>query len=255
MADDYPILEFDPEREALIEPSRFARPVDGMPEPCLLVFFSKLIEQLRAEGRLSPIAEIGSSMGPMPVYLLEHAGTRLALVHPGLGAPLAAAVLEELLARGCRRFVACGSAGVLDGGLDRGAVVVPEAAVRDEGTSYHYLPPTREVRADPDVVAVLEQVLQAHGTSYRVGKTWTTDAIFRETRDRIRRRRAEGCLTVEMECSALLAVARFRGVRLGQLLLASDDVSGAQWDRRRAAALSCSPHRLLELSAEACLNL
>jgi uridine phosphorylase len=186
---------------------------------------------------------------------MMHEGTAVAVAHPGLCAPFVAAVLEELIAFGCRKFVACGSAGVLDGNLKKGTVVVPSAAVRDEGTSYHYLPPEREIEADPDVVAIIESVLQSHGVTYRVGKTWTTDGLYRETKNRIAKRKAEGCLTVEMECSAFLAVARFRGVRFGQLLATGDDVSGDQWDPRQTPEHATFPERLFWLSVEASLNL
>jgi uridine phosphorylase len=104
-------------------------------------------------------------------------------------------------------------------------VVVPDAAVRDEGTSYHYLPPSREGAADPDAVATAVSVLERHGVPHIVGKTWSTDAPYRETVARIARRRAEGCVTVEMEAAAFMAVARHRGVRFAQYLYAGDDLS------------------------------
>jgi uridine phosphorylase len=133
--------------------------------------------------------------------------------------------------------------------------VVPSYAVRDEGTSYHYAPPAREIGADPAVVAVIEDVLRESGAPYRVGKTWTTDAIYRETRGRIARRAAEGCITVEMECAAFIAVARFRGVRFGQILAISDDVSGEVWGPRHADHEETMAERLFWWSVEACVRL
>ncbi|MCU0512142.1 MAG: nucleoside phosphorylase [Anaerolineae bacterium] len=109
---------------------------------------------------------------------------------------------------------------------------MPAAALRDEGTSYHYLPPGRQVVVPPAMVARLRRPLERHGIPYDVGLTWTTDAFYRETVAKVARRRAEGCLTVEMETAALLAVAQFRGVELGQYLYGGDDVSGAVWDSR-----------------------
>ena len=157
---------------------------------------------------------------------------RVAVFHPGVGAPLAASLMEDAIAHGCTSFVACGGAGALVPGLALGHVVVPDAAVRDEGTSYHYLPPAREVAADPEAVRIAVAVLERHGVPHTVGKTWSTDAPYRETPARIERRRAEGCITVEMETAAFLAVARHRGVRFAQLLYAGDDVSGEAWDHR-----------------------
>jgi len=160
-----------------------------------------------------------------------------------------------MIALGSRKFMACGGAGVLESAIALGHPIVVSAAVRDEGTSYHYLPPGREVEADPAGVAALEETLRAANVAYLVGKTWTTDAIYRETPDKIRRRRAEGCLTVEMEAAAFFAVARFRGVRFGQLLYAGDDVGGEAWDPRRWDSHTSVREKLFWLAAEACLRL
>ena len=136
-----------------------------------------------------------------------------------------------------------------------GHVVIPESAVRDEGTSYHYLPPSREVMGDPAAIRTLERVLQRHHVPYIVGKTWTTDAFYRETPDKVARRRAEGCLTVEMETAAFFALAQFRQVTLGQLLYGGDDVSGDDWDHRDWEKRTSVRERLFWLALEACLEL
>jgi len=139
--------------------------------------------------------------------------------------------------------------------LSRGAVVVPNTAIRDEGMSYHYLPPSRTVEADLAVIQKLVQVLENHGVNYEVGRTWTTDAYYRETKGKIAERKMEGCLTVEMECSALFAIAKFRNVLLGQYLLAGDDCGGTAWDQRLQDDLLSAPLKMFWLSVEACLTL
>ena len=85
-------------------------------------------------------------------------------------------------------------------------------------------------------------------------RTWTTDAYFRETRNQVRRRRDEGCVCVEMECAALFAVGRFRGVEIASILYAGDDVSGERWDRRRWTNRADTRNRLVELALAACLR-
>ena len=135
-----------------------------------------------------------------------------------------------------------------------GHVVVPSAAVRDEGTSYHYLPPSREVEADPRGIAAIEAVLRRHGVEYLVGKTWTTDAVYRETRERVQRRRSEGCLTVEMEAATFFAVAKFRSVPVGQILYGGDDLGGTEWDHREWFT-SSNREKVFWLAAEACREL
>jgi len=132
---------------------------------------------------------------------------------------------------------------------------VPTSAVRDEGTSYHYLPPGREVCPSPAAVAAIEAALNVAGIDYTKGKTWTTDGIYRETADKVARRRAEGCLTVEMEAAAFFAVARFRGVELGQILYGGDDVSGEEWDSRHWHKRASVREKLFWLAADAALRL
>lgn len=254
MNKEYPILEFDANTEAFIEPKRVITPIN-IPEHCVICFFQDVITLLVQTGRAKRIACQRSEIGEHPIYEIETEGKRLAVFHPGIGAPLAAGLLEEVIALGARTFIACGGAGSLDPAVSLGHIIVPYAAIRDEGTSYHYLPPSREVVANPTAVAALEQVLQQHNYPYQLAKTWTTDAIYRETPAKIALRRAEGCLTVEMEAAALFAVAQFRNVTLAQLLYGGDDLSGNEWDHRDWINQNSTREMLFWLAAEACLSI
>ena len=248
-----PILEFDP-AEAVIEPSALIKPRD-VPAHVVLCYFQDVIERVVGEHGGRMVASLRSEIGDNPIYEIEYENRRLAIVHPGVGAPLAAAFVEELIALGCRAFVAAGGAGALVPELKLGHVIVPTAAVRDEGTSYHYLPPAREVAADPHAVAAIVATLTRHEVPYVTGKTWTTDGLYRETRGQIARRVAEGCLAVEMEAAACFAVAAFRGVPFGQLLYAGDDLSGEQWDERGWVGHASGRELLFRLAAESVLRL
>jgi uridine phosphorylase len=250
LAATFPILEFDSNREALINPGALIRSRTEMPAACVLCFFHDVIADLQDAGLLTAVASLRSEMGAHPVYRLSTPAGAVALLHPGVGAPLAAALLEEAIALGGRAFVACGGAGVLDPSIAVGTVLVPAAALRDEGTSYHYLPPAREVALAPAVVAALEAALTTRGVPHRRVKTWTTDAFYRETTGRIARRKAEGCACVEMETAALCAVAQFRQVTFGQLLYGGDDVSGAAWDSRGWTGKRSVREQLTLLAAE-----
>ncbi|HEY3473439.1 MAG TPA: nucleoside phosphorylase, partial [Anaerolineales bacterium] len=150
---------------------------------------------------------------------------------------------------------ACGGCGALEKDIAVGHIIVVSAAVRDEGVSYHYLPPDREVAAHPGAVRALANTLDRRGLPYRLGKTWTTDAPYRETVRKIARRKEEGCLTVEMESAALMAVAQFRNVVFGQALYGGDDLSGIEWDNRAWQSRSDIRESLFWLSADACLTL
>jgi nucleoside phosphorylase len=250
----YPILEFDATPEALIEPSKIIRARD-LPEHCVISFFKEVIEKVIDEHGAKIAVENKWEDGPHCIYEISYEGRRLAFFHPGVGAPIAAGLLEEAIAFGCRKFIACGGCGVLEKDIAVGHLVVVSGAVRDEGVSYHYLPPEREVSANEIAVNALAQTLEERGVPYRLGKTWTTDAPFRETVNKIARRRDEGCLVVEMESAALIAVSQFRQVIFGQALYGGDDLSGTEWDHRHWTSRSEIRESLFWLCADACLRL
>ncbi len=247
----FPILEYDPARSAVIEP-HVTHPRREIPEHCVLCFFQDVIDDVCRHARVI-YSGSGEEGVHRPIYELEFGNRRIAVRHPRVGAPMSAAALESLIALGCRKFIACGGAGVLVPNVVLGHLVVPTSAVRDEGTSYHYLPAGREVAPSPRAVAAIKSVLEANGHDYLLGKTWTTDALYRETRAKVERRKREGCLTVEMEAAAFFAVAKFRGVEFGQILYAGDDLSG-EWDHRNWMKHEIR-ERLFHLAAEACLML
>jgi uridine phosphorylase len=262
---EVPILEFDENREAIIEPTQVLKPLDTMPERVVLCFFQEVIDAACGDGKAEVIKYIKSEMGKMPIYSLEvtHPDTqekqpgvkqRIAVMQPGVGAPLAGGALEELIALGGKIFIAAGGAGVLNKDIPVGNVIIPTSAVRDEGTSYHYLPPGREVAPAKEAIAAIEASLKAHNVPYITGKTWTTDGIYRETPAKVARRREEGCVTVEMEASAFFAVAQFRTVKFGQLLYGGDDVSGEKWDSRGWEKRTSTREKLFWLAVESVLR-
>jgi uridine phosphorylase len=132
---------------------------------------------------------------------------------------------------------------------------VLHAAVRDEGTSYHYLPAGREVPAGQKATAALEQALRQRGLEFIRGKAWTTDGLYRETAARRALRLAEGCQVVEMEAAAFFAVARFRGVEFGQLVYGGDLVVPEGWDKRAWHRRMDDRRLLFDLSVEAILKI
>ena len=253
-AQPYPILEFDPAPEAVIEPARILKSIDA-PEHCVVCFFREVIEHVCAERQAKTLFALKWEDGKHPLYEIDVDGKRLAILHPGVGAPMAAGLLEGVIALGCKKFIACGSAGVLNKEIAVGHLIVPASAVRDEGTSYHYLPPAREVGASAEGIAAIERTLQAHTVPYLVSKTWTTDAPYRETRAMVQQRKAEGCVAVDMEAAAFFAVAQFRRVTFAQILYGGDDVSGGEWDSRRWHTREEIRGNLFWLAAEACLTL
>jgi hypothetical protein len=126
----------------------------------------------------------------------------------------------------------CGGGGVLDKNIEVGQLLVVDGAIRDEGFSYHYIEPSKYIYTDPCVTEKIAGYLEDHEISYLRGLTWTTDAMFRETKERIERRKEEGAKIVEMEQAGCIAVAKFRGFAYGALIYGGDDVSGDEWSGR-----------------------
>ena len=250
----YPIIEHDSTREAFIEPSKIIRPRD-MPEHCVICFFKEVMDKIVIEHNAKVLVVNRWEDGDHPVYEIEVHGKRLAFYHPGIGASLSAAILEEVIAFGCKKFIACGGSGVLAKEIAVGNLIVVSGAIRDEGVSYHYLPPDREVAANKVALNTLTKVLDHRGIPYRTGKTWTTDAPYRETPNKIAKRKEEGCLTVEMECAGMMAVAQFRDVIFGQILYGGDDLSGTNWDNRGWQSKKEVRENLFWLCADVCLDL
>jgi uridine phosphorylase len=250
----YPILEYDSTQNAFVEPSKVISP-RNVPEHCVICFFKEVIDKVVAEHDARMVVENRWEDGPYPVYEISYRNQRLAFFHPGIGAPLAAGLLEEVIAFGCRKFVACGGCGVLEKDIAVGNIIVVSGAIRDEGVSYHYIPPGREIIANPAAVNALTKILNKQGVPYRIGKTWTTDAPYRETSIKIAKRKEDGCLAVEMESAGMMAVAQFRDVLFGQVLYGGDDLSGTEWDNRDWRSRDEIRESLFWLCADACLNL
>lgn len=250
-----PLLEDeDLTGEAVIEPSRLIRPVDA-PAVAVACFFRDVVEELSGRQDARSVCRLHSEMGPASLWEIEHRGVRLGVFHPGVGAPLAGAMLEQVIARGVRAVIACGAAGALVPELVMGHAVILTGAVRDEGTSFHYLPAGRVVSADPGPAESLADALSAAGVETTHGLSWSTDAIYRETRARVSRRVEEGCLVVEMEASALMAVARYRSIPFGEVVMAGDSLAGREWQHRGWMTATSARRQLFASAADAAVAL
>ena len=208
------------------------------------------MERFVAEKNLLIIGYLNSEVLDIPIYKYVHGADRLCITMAFCGAPGAIVTIEELHAMGCKKFIICGGAGALTKDSRVGEIVVPVSAVRDEGASYHYIEPSREIECHKETVEIVVSCLKEMGIPFTTGKTWTTDAIYRETPDMIELRRNEGCITVEMEAAAFFAVSQYYNISLAQLLYAGDDVSGEVWDSRNWNAQENIRYNLISSAAE-----
>lgn len=225
----YPVLEYDDNRDAKLNPKILAKEAFKT-DKLVITFFPEVIARLKEEGGIIPERIIE---GENPFFIYRFADADILITHGQLGCPACAGNLDLLHAMGIKKVMFCGGGGVLDGEIQAGEILVVEGAIRDEGFSYHYLKPSRYVYAKPEVTAAITDYLDAHAISYIRGLTWTTDAIFRETADRITRRKMEGAKIVEMEQAGCLAVAQMRDFAYGALIYGGDDLSREEWDQRQ----------------------
>lgn len=234
-AEKVPILEYDPCHDAVINPSTIAQrhpSAHSIPDCCVMAFLHKAVEDLVARENPPVVYYLPSVCGEIPVYRMQRGETSIALLLCPIGAPMAAGIMEEMHALGVKYFISCGGVGVLDKTLDVGSVLLPDRALRDEGTSYHYLPPDRFVSANKKVLESNIALISQTGVEHKTITTWTTDAFYRETRDKVDLRKSEGCSCVEMECAAFMAVAQHRNIDYGAILYAGDNLDGEVWDNR-----------------------
>ena len=225
----YPVLEFDDRKDAKLNPSVFADQKFDT-DKMIITFFPEVIEKLLSRGIIREERVIPGE-NPLTVYRFQSKPDTLITLGQ-VGCPACAGNLDLFNAMGIARVMFCGGGGVLDASIAVGRILVVDGAIRDEGFSYQYLPPSRVVYADSRVNAAIVRCLEENAVPYLRGLTWTTDAIFRETQDRIQRRRREGALIVEMEQAGCLAVAQFRAFRYGALVYGGDDLTGEEWDGR-----------------------
>ncbi len=162
-----------------------------------------------------------------PVYKATHNGVDLAVCQAPLGGAAATQIMEQLIAGGVKNIIAAGCCGALYKD-NEGDFYIPVSALRQEGTSYHYLPPSREVALNTNAVNTIAAVLDRRGFQYKKCKTWTTDGFYRETKEMVEYRKAEGCSVVEMECASLAACAEFRNIVFGQLLFTADSLANIE---------------------------
>lgn len=232
------LTEFDIDRDAVINPDMIHKPVEGFPETVVSIFSHHLFQKIVTLLGGREIARTKDVDGTWPVYEVTYQGHRFAMYKARLGAPACVGSFEDVIPMGAKRIILLGNCGVLDEAIEDCAIIIPTRAIRDEGTSYHYAPPSDFIDVNAKYVDLFRTVLEEHGYPYVTGTTWTTDAFYRETRSKIAARKQMGAICVEMECAAMQALCNFRGVAFFQFLYAGDNLDHTHWDPRSLSGLS-----------------
>ncbi len=221
---------------AVIEPDGLG--VRGNGEICDTLIFSfdgEIVDRIAALPESRSGGELHSLNGHHPWYIYEKDGLRVAVMMAIIGAPMAVGQLEELKARGFKNFIVLGSCGVLDKTIAVHKIILPVSALRDEGTSYHYAPASDEISYEENLILTMEAALDKAEIEHVRAKTWTTDAFYRETADKVKRRLAAGATVVDMEASAIMAWAQFRRASVYQFFYTADYVNHHEnvWETRK----------------------
>ena len=248
-----PLLIGKPTDEAIISPEDYVRLIEVMrrrerpelPERAVLSFrYTGALNVLRELYELETCDFFGTENR---IYIFEHKGVRICFTYLPVGAPAASTVLEELMILGVKKAIFFGEVGVLRPGIRRWQLILPDKAIRDEGTSYHYQKPSVFAYPSRELFKALEHVLRNAGITYARGAVWTTDAPYRETK----RKRAVfmklGAVCVDMEAAALFSVAKFRGKEIAALFYAGDLVAN-KWEPRLGKPADRWCREVVELS-------
>lgn len=243
-----PILEFDDNPQAVIMPNHEGLDLQ-LPKKCIYAFLEEEIDRFAQEVGAECVGEFVSATKTYPVYVMDYKGEKVCLAQAPVGSAPAAQFMDWLIGYGVDKIISTGTCGVLTN-IEENAFLVPVRALRDEGTSYHYAPPSRYMDVNVEAISAIEQVLEQLGVPYEEVMTWSTDGFYRETAEKVAYRMEEGCAVVEMECAALAAVAQLRGAFWGELLFTADSLADLDnYDQRDWGA------EAFEKALELCLEI
>lgn len=217
------LVEFDDNQNAVIMPRHEGLDIK-LPRKLVYVFLDECIDRYADEIGAKCVAKYDSLTKKYPVYVTEVRGEKIAFCQAPVGAPAATMVMDWLIGYGCKTILASGCCGALED-IDENVFLVPSKALRDEGTSFHYAPPSRFIELDGKMRNLIKEGMKRRNIKYSECITWSTDAFYRETPSKIESRKAEGCSVVDMECSALTACARLRDADYGQIIFTADSLA------------------------------
>lgn len=224
--------EFDPSKTAVINPDMIVKKIENFPDVTVSCFSRRLFEKLLSFFKPEPIGESHSATGVVPIYKVEYKGETFAMYQSFVGEPACGGLYEDIIAMGSKCLILLGNCGVLDKNIEDCGIIIPTKAIRDEGLSYHYAPVSDMIDVNTKYREYFKEVLKEFNYPYVEGTTWTTDACYRETRDKVESRKGQGAICVEMECAGMQALCNFRETDFFQFFYAGDNLDHSQWQPR-----------------------
>jgi len=235
---------FDPNSNSLVIPPSKKHKNLNYPKIAIACFDQKLINTTIKHYPNKKIDQLFAGFN-FPVYEISYKNIKVALYLSILGAPATVYFIELLKSRGIENFIFMGGCGILDENLFGESVIVPTSSFRDEGVSYHY-------QKSSDFIYIkdsekLQNILDNMKIHYKTSVNWTTDAIFRETKNNIKKRKLSGCTTVDMEASAIHSVCAFKKIHAFQFFWPLDLLLN---DKRQIVKPSKSEKEYIDLALE-----
>lgn len=226
------IERYSKEKVAIINPSDFVKKIEGMPEIGIACYSHVLFNEIVTKYHGEEIGSLNYTDMLKKIYKISYNNKQYAIFMMSVGAPAAATCIEDIHAMGCNKFIVFGNCGVLDKNIEDLAIIIPTNAIRDEGLSSHYLEYNKTIKLNEKYGSLLKDILNQKNYSYIEGTTWTTDAFYRETKDKVADMKSLGAICVEMEAAALQAVCDFRNIDLITFFYAADNLDSDYWDKR-----------------------
>lgn len=208
-----------------------------LPEVAIGVFSRHLFKDTVKEYNATPVGYLSCANMERDVYILKYKDKEVTFFMSGVGAPLLSGDLEELSQQGVNKFIIFGNCGVLDNTIPDCSIIIPTKGFRDEGTSYHYVETNDTIDMNPKYQEEFIQILNEYNFAYTKGYTWTTDAFYRETREKVKYFKERGAICVEMEGTAIAAICQRLGVDYFTFYYAGDNLDSDKWDERSLSGL------------------
>lgn len=216
------------ESEEIVKAEMFTEGQKRLPEIAIVCFKTELIDFVENSKDFEEYSYALVCGEKIKIYKTEVAGKEVILYRTIMGGPATVGMMEELHSRGVQKFIIFGSCGELVQDLQKGAFIIPKEAYRDEGTSYHYVPNSDFIEVP--TASKLAKIFDENNIKYELTKTWTTDAIYKETKNKLKDRVAKGCKVVDMECASIMAFASNRGLEAYQFLYTDDTLADENWN-------------------------
>lgn len=209
-----------------------------LPKIAIGVFSRHLYKDIIEKFSTKEVGYISGANLERDVYVINYKGVYLTLFMAGVSGAWLCADMEELHAQGVEKFIIFGNCGVLDSNIEDCSIIIPTLAYREEGASYHYIEESDSIEMNPKYIDDFIDILNKYNFDYIKGPTWTTDAFYRETKNKIKRYQELGVKTVEMEGASIAAVCKYLNIDYFTFYYAGDNLDSVEWDERSLSGLS-----------------